>query len=114
MIFQPKPVKEKVGNSEFNRLRNDFIVDAWTLVDIQKIIKFRSRVVETIEGVIYRENFEMSPFRKVIEKSFVLRQNYKGEGSNLMQGLVKLVMNSLFGVQNRKEIIEYFECKSQN
>ena len=35
------------------------------------------------------ENFKISPFRKVKEKLFVLRQKYKDEKNDLMQGLVK-------------------------
>ena len=42
-----------------------------------------------------------------------LRQNYKHEGNDLLQGSVILIMNSLYGVQNRKNI-EFFECISQN
>ena len=30
-----------------------------------------------------------------------------------MQGLVKLIMNSLYGVQIRKDIDQFYECKSQ-
>ena len=56
----------------------------------------------------------MSPFRKVIEKLFALRQKYKDEHNDLMQGLVKLIMNSLYGVQIRKDIDQYYKCKSQH
>ena len=70
-------------------------------------------MVEIYEGVLYRENFKVSPFRKVIEKLFALRQKYKDEHNDLMQGLVKLIMNSLYGVQIRKDIDQSYKCKSQ-
>ena len=56
----------------------------------------------------------MSPFRKVIEKLFALGQKYKDERNDLMQGLVKLNMNSLYGVQTRKDINESYYCKSES
>ena len=71
-------------------------------------------MIEIYEGVIYRGNFKMSPFRKVIEKLFALRQKYKDERNDLMQGLVKLLMNSLYGVQIRKDINEFYKCKSEH
>ena len=70
LIFQHLPVKEKVKNVEVNRMRNGFIIDTLTSVDICEIVKIGGRVIEIYEGVIYRENFMISPFRKVIEKLF--------------------------------------------
>ena len=70
-------------------------------------------MIEIFEGVIYRDNFKVSPFRKVIEKLFALRQKYKDEKNDLMQGLVKLIMNSLYGVQIKKDINESYSCKSE-
>ena len=98
------PVKEKVKNVEVNRMRNGYINDTLTSVDNCGIVKIGGGVIEMYEGVIYRENFKISPFRKVIEKLFALRQKYKDEHNDLMQGLVKLIMNSLYGVQLRKDI----------
>ena len=65
-----------------------------------------------LEGVLYRNVFEISPFRKDIGKVFALRQNYKDEGNDLMQGLVNLSMNSLYRVQKHKHINEFYKCKS--
>ena len=95
LIFQHLPVKEKVKNVEVNRMRNGYIIDTLTSVDICKIVKTGGRVIEIYEGVIYRENFKISPFRKVIEQIFSSRQKYKDEHNGLMQRLVKLIMNSL-------------------
>ena len=106
LIFQHLPVKEKVKKIEVNRMRNGYIIDTLTSVDIQEIVKIGGRVCEDYEGVIYRENFKISPFRKVIEKFFALRQKYKDEKNDLMQGLVNIIMNSLYGVQKRKDINE--------
>ena len=89
LIFQHLPVKEKVKNVEVNRMRNGYIIDTLTSVDVCEIVKIGGRVIEINEGVIYRENFKISPFRKVIEKVFALRQKYKDEHNDLMQKLVK-------------------------
>ena len=51
-------------------MRNGYIIDTLTNVDIQEIVKIGGKVIEIYEGVIYRENFGNSPFRKVIEKLF--------------------------------------------
>ena len=112
LIFQHLPIKEKVKKIEVNRMRNGYIIDTLTSVDIQEIVKIGGKVVEIYEGVIYRENFKISPFRKV-EKLFALRKKYKDEKNDLMQGLVKLIMNSLYGVQIRKDINETYYCKSE-
>ena len=74
LIFQHLPIKEKFKKIEVNRMRNGYIIDTLTSVDIWEIVKIGGRVVEIYEGVIYRENFKISPFRKVIEKLFALRQ----------------------------------------
>ena len=70
-------------------------------------------MIEIYEGVIHRENFKISPYRKVIEKLFGLRQKYEDEKNDLMQRLIKLVLNSLYGFQIRRDINESFYCKSE-
>ena len=94
-------------------MRIGYILDTLTSVDIQEIVKIGGKIVEIYEGVIYRDNFKVSPFRKVIEEMFPLRQKYKDEKNDLMQGLVKLIMVSLYGVQIRKDINESYSCKSE-
>ena len=74
IIFQHLPVKEKVKKVEVNRMRNGYIIDTLTSVDIQEIVKIGGKMIEIYEGVLYRENFKVSPFRNVIEKLFALRQ----------------------------------------
>ena len=113
LIFQHLPVKEKVKKLEVNRMRNGYIIDTLTSVDIQEIVKIGGKVIEIYEGTIYRENFKVSPFRKVIEKLFALRQKYKDEKNDLIQKLIKLNMNSLYGVQIRRDINESYHCKSE-
>ena len=39
LIFQHLPVKEKVKKIEVNRMRNGYIIDTLTSVDIQEIVK---------------------------------------------------------------------------
>ena len=60
-------------------MRIGYIIDTLTSVDIQEIVKIGGKVIGIYEGVIYRENLRISPFRKVIENIFALRQKYKDE-----------------------------------
>ena len=46
----------------------------------------------------------VSPFRSVIDKLFALRQIYKEENNDGMQLIVKLLMNSLYEENIRKDI----------
>ena len=113
LIVQHLPVKEKENKIEIDRMRNGYIIDTLTSVDIQEIVKIGGKVVEIYEGVIYRKNFKVSPFRKVIDILFKLRQKYKDEGDEVLELLVKLLMNALYGEQIRKDIEEKFACKSE-
>ena len=114
LIFQHLPVKEKIKYIEVNGMRNGYIINTLTSIDIQETVKLGGRVVEIYEGVISRENFKISPFRKVIEELFALRQKYKDEHVDLMEKLVKLIMNSLYGVQIRKDIDQSYKCISES
>ena len=69
-IFQHLPVKEKVENIEFNRMTNGYIIDTLTSVDIQYNVKIGGKVIQIYDGVFYRENFKISPLRKVPEQLF--------------------------------------------
>ena len=111
--MQHLPVREEVKKIEVNRIRNGYIIDILTSVDIQEIVKIAGEVIQNYEGVIYRENFRISPFGKVIEKVFAARQKYKDQGNDLMQGSVKSKKNSLYGVQIRRDIDELYKCESQ-
>ena len=113
LIVQHLPIKEKEKKIEIICMRNGYIVDYLTSVDIQEIVEIGGKVIEIYEGVIYRENFKVSPFRKVIDKLFALRQKYKDENNDVMQLLVKLLTNSLYGENIRKDIEEKFACKSE-
>ena len=106
LIVQHIPVKERVKKMDINRMRNGYIVDTLTSVDIQEIVKIGGKVIQIYEGVLYRENFKISPFKKVIDELFELRQKYKNENNDVMQLLVKLIMKSLYGEQIRKDIEE--------
>ena len=59
---------KKKKKIEINRMQNGYIIDTLTSVDIQEIVKIGGKVIEISEGVIYRENFKVSPFRNVIDK----------------------------------------------
>ena len=113
LIVQHLFVKELEKKIEINRMRNGYTIDHLTSVDVQEIVKIGGKVIQIYEGVIYRENFKVSPFGKVIDKLFALREKFKDENNDVMQFLVKLLMNSLFGEQNRKDIEEKIACKSE-
>ena len=108
LIVQHLPVKDKEKKNEVNRMRNSFSIDHLTSVDIQEIVKIGGEIIEIYEGVIYREIFKVSPFRRIIDKLFASRQNYKDENNNAMQLLLKLLLNSLYGENIRKDIEEKF------
>ena len=74
LIVQHLAIKEKVDKMEINRMRNGYIIDHLTSVDIQEIVKIGGKVIEIYEGVFYRENFKGGPFRNVIDKLFASRQ----------------------------------------
>ena len=95
-------------------MRNVNIIDTLTSFDIQEIVKIGGKIFEIYEGVIYRENFKISPFRKNVETIFALRKNYKDEHNDLMQGLVKILMISLYGFHIRRDIDPSYKCKSQH
>ena len=114
LSFQHLPVKEKVKNIEVNRMWNGYIIDTLTSVDICEIVKTGGRNIEFYEGSVCRENFKISAFRKVLEKLFALGQKYKNEHNDLMQRLIKLIMNSLYGVQIRREIGNLINEKSHH
>ena len=87
-----------------------YIIDTSTSVDFCYIVKIGGRVIEIYEGYFYRENFEISPIRKVIEKLFTLGLKYKDEHNDLMQGLVIIIIKSLYGVRIRKDIDQSYKC----
>ena len=111
--MQHIPIKENEKKIEINRMRNGYIIDTLTSVDIQETVKIGGKVIQIYEGVIYRESFKVIPFRKVIGEFFALRQKYKDKNNDVMPLLVKLLMNSLYGENIRKDIEEKFACKSE-
>ena len=113
LIVQHLPVKEREKKIEMSRMKNGYIVDRLTSVDIHEIVEIGGKIIDFYEGVVYRENFKLSPFGEVIDKSFALRQKYKEENNDVMQLSVKFLMNSLYGENIRKDIEESFACKSE-
>ena len=95
-------------------MRKGLIIDTLASVDIQKNVCIAERVCRIFEGVVYRENFKISPFRKVLEKLYALRKKCKDERNTLLQSLDKLIMNSLYAVQIRKDNNGFCKCKSQH
>ena len=58
-IVQHLPLEER-EKIEINRMRNGYIIDTLTSVDIQEIVKIGGKVIEIYEGIIYRENFSIT------------------------------------------------------
>ena len=112
-IVQHLPVEERERKIGINRMRNGHITQTWTSVDIQEIVKIGGKVIQINEGVIYRKDYKVSPFKKVIDKLFELRQKYKEENNEVMQLLVKLTMNSFYGEFLRKDILKSYQCISE-
>ena len=52
LIVQRLPVKEREKKNEINRMRNGYIVQTLTSVDIQEIVNVGVRVIGIYEGVI--------------------------------------------------------------
>ena len=71
-------------------MRNVYIVGVLTSDDNQEVFKQRGKVIQICEGVIYHENFKVSPFRRIIGKLFAVRHFYKDENNDVMQLIVKL------------------------
>ena len=65
-------LKKKWKKSEINRMRKSYFIDTLTYVDFQEIVKIGGKVIKVYGGVIYRESFEISPFREDIDKIFAL------------------------------------------
>ena len=106
LFLQHLPNKEEVNKIDVNRMRNGFNVDVLISVDIEETVKVNGEAIEIYEGVISRENFEVSPFRNVTDKLFDIRQKYKDEFNDVMHFSVNLLMNSLYGEQIQKDIEE--------
>ena len=94
-------------------MRNGYITQVLTSVDIQEIVKIGGKVVEIYKGVIYRVNFELSPFEKIIDELIALGKKYRDGKNEVMQLLVKLIMNALYGEFLRKDTSESYQCKSE-
>ena len=94
-------------------MRNGYITQVLTSVDIEEIVKIGGKVKKIYEQFIYRENFEINPFEGVIYKLFALRLKYKNKNIEVMQLLGKLIMNALFGECLRKDMTESYQCKSE-
>ena len=98
---------------EIDCMRNRYIIDTLTSDDIQEITKVKGKVIEIYEGVVHRQHFNLSLFRGIIDKLFALGQKYKDKNIDVMQILVILILNSLYGEQLRENIEEKFACKSE-
>ena len=58
LIAQHLLVKEREKKIDINRMRNGYNMDTLTSVDIQEITEIGGKVIQSYEGVIYRENLK--------------------------------------------------------
>ena len=58
-------------------MRNGYVLDTLTSVDICETVSTRRKANRKHKGVIYRKNFKIPSFIKVIDKLFTLGQNKK-------------------------------------
>ena len=65
LIYQHLPVEKKVKKIEVNRIRNGYIIDILTSIDIQGIVKNGGKVIQIYEGVNIGEKFKISPLEKL-------------------------------------------------
>ena len=72
--FQHLAVREKIKNTELDRMKSGYIVDTLPSVDKPEGIKLGSKVKKNYEGVICKENFTTVSFKKVIKLIFNLGQ----------------------------------------
>ena len=99
LVLQQLPVTEKVNETE--KLKKT------TSVYIPKLIKIDGKFIHLYGGASYGEVFKTSSFGKVIEELFTLRKRQKEE-KLVMQRLEKVLINSLFGDNLRKNIEDKF------
>ena len=60
------------------------------------------------------KKFKTPPSRNFFGKSIDLRVKHKDEGKDIVQEMVKSVMNSLYGPTIRKDIEEEYVSKSEH
>ena len=72
-IRQLLPVKKKVKNIEVKKMRNGYIIDTLTSVDICATIKTAGKVIKAYEGAIYRETIGISTFSKKFWQSICFK-----------------------------------------
>ena len=64
--------RRKYLEKQVKRLRNGYITDTLTSVDIQKIVKIRGKVIEIYERIKITENYKVFPFKNFVEKKLNL------------------------------------------
>ena len=70
IFLQQVLIKEKVGKTEFKRLRTRNITDNSTSVDIHEFVKIGKQVIEVFRGIIYKEHFQSFLLKKSVENLF--------------------------------------------
>ena len=84
-----------------------------TSVAFKENIRVDGKSFEIYEGVICIKNFKVNSSKKIFGNLFELKKYYKDQSDEVMELLVELLMNSLYGEQIRKDIEEEYTCKSE-
>ena len=87
-------------------MRTGYNFGTLTSVDMKEYIRIGGKVIQIYEGVIIREIFRVNPFKKFFGNLFEFKNYYKDRADDVMELLVKLLMNSLYGEQIRRDIDE--------
>ena len=95
-------------------MRNGYITDTLTSVDIKEILQIGGKLIGIYEGVKYKENFKVIPSKRVNGKLFeFIKKKHKDHGDEVMKMLVKLFL--VFFVENKyEEILNKNMLRNQN
>ena len=64
LIVQHLPIKERVKRIEINRMRNGYLVDVLTSVDLQEIVKVVGKAIEIYEDVFIVKSLKYPNLKK--------------------------------------------------
>ena len=105
---------KKFGKKEVSRSNEEGLIETSTTVYNLDLLKFNWIVIEIYEGVSSKNSLKHQPFRIFVKKWFLVKKNtIKKEGIVLLEQLVKVKMNALFGQSIRKDIDVKYQLKSK-
>ena len=112
--FQHLPVIEDVSLNgkrykDINRLRNGYITQESTNVDIGEIVIMGGKKCNTFEGTLYKEKVRFLHLKKSQNiYFFILKLKYEEQENDLLADLSEFCMNLFYGQPRGRNIVE--EC----